>query len=51
MMKMSKKDLEQAKELFACIIQEHLKDERCTTHITIFKQDGTLKILEVSEQC
>lgn len=51
MMKMSKKDLEQAKELFACIIQEHLKDERCMTHITIFKQDGRLKILEVSEQC
>ena len=50
MMKMSKKDLEQAKELFACIIKEHLNDERRATHITIFKQDGRLKILEVSEQ-
>ena len=49
MMKMSKR-FRAGERAFACIIQEHLKDERCMTHITIFKQDGRLKILEVSEQ-
>ena len=31
--------------------QEHMKDNRCVTHIKIFKQDGRLKILEVTEEC
>ena len=46
-----KEHLEQAKDLFAYIIQEHMKDNRCVTHIKIFKQDGRLKILEVTEEC
>ena len=51
MTEMPKEHLEQAKDFFAYIIQEHMKDNRCVTHIKIFKQDGRLKILEVTEEC
>ena len=49
MTEMPKEHLEQAKELFAWIIQEHMKDNRSLTTIKIFKQDGRLKILELSD--
>ena len=45
---MPKEHLEQAKDFFAWIIQEHMKDNRTLTTIKIFKQDGQLKILELS---
>lgn len=48
MTQMPKEHLEQAKEFFAWIIQEHMKDNRTLTTIKIFKQDGQLKILELS---
>ena len=48
MTEMPKEHLEQAKDLFAWIIQEHMKDNRSLTTIKIFKQDGQLKILELS---
>ena len=48
MTQMPKEHLEQAKRLFAWIIQEHMKDNRTLTTIKIFKQDGQLKILELS---
>ncbi|MGQ7365890.1 hypothetical protein ACTGWM_09970 [Streptococcus suis] len=46
---MPKEHLEQAKEFFAWIIQEHMKDNRTLTTIKIMKQDGQLKILELSD--
>ena len=49
MSEMPKEHLEQAKEFFAWIIQEHLKDNRTLTTIKIMKQDGQLKILELSD--
>ena len=49
MTQMPKEHLEQAKDLFAWIIQEHMKDNRTLTTIKIFKQDGRLKILELSD--
>ena len=51
MTEMPKEHLEQAKDLFAWIIQEHMKDNRKFTTIKIFKDDGRLKILEVTEEC
>ena len=49
MTEMPKEHLEQVKDLFAWIIQEHMKDNRSLTTIKIFKQDGRLKILELSD--
>ena len=49
MTEMPKEHLEQAKDLFAWIIQEHMKDNRKLTTIKIFKDDGRLKILEISD--
>ena len=49
MSEMPKEHLEQAKEFFAWIIQEHMKDNRTLTTIKIIKQDGQLKILELSD--
>ena len=49
MTEMPKEHLEQAKDLFAWIIKEHMKDNRSLTTIKIFKQDGRLKILELSD--
>jgi len=49
MNEMPKEHLEQAKEFFAWIIQEHMKDNRTVTVIKIFKEDGQLKILETSD--
>lgn len=49
MTEMPKEHLEQAKDLFAWIIQEHMKDNRTLTAIKIFKEDGRLKILELSD--
>ena len=49
MTEMPKEHLEQAKDLFAWIIQEHMKDNRKLTTIKIFKDDGRLKILELSD--
>ncbi len=49
MTQMPKEHLEQAKDFFAWIIQEHMKDNRSLTTIKIFKQDGRLKILELSD--
>ena len=48
MTQMPKEHLEQAKDFFAWIIQEHMKDNRTLTTIKIFKRDGQLKILELS---
>ena len=48
MTQMPKEHLEQAKDFFAWIIQEHMKDNLTLTTIKIFKQDGQLKILELS---
>ena len=48
MTQMPKEHLEQAKDFFAWIIQEHMKYNRTLTTIKIFKQDGQLKILELS---
>ena len=48
MTQMPKEHLEQAKDFFAWIIQEHMKDNRTLTTIKIVKQDGQLKILELS---
>ena len=48
MTQMPKEHLEQAKDFFAWIIQEHMKDNRTLTTIKIFKEDGQLKILELS---
>jgi len=49
MTEMPKEHLEQAKDFFAWIIQEHMKDNRKLTTIKIFKDDGRLKILEISD--
>ena len=49
MTEMRKEHLEQAKEYFAWIIQEHMKNNRTLTTIKIMKQDGQLKILELSD--
>ena len=49
MTEMPKEHLEQAKEYFAWIIQEHMKNNRTLTTIKIMKQDGQLKILELSD--
>lgn len=49
MSEMPKEHLDQAKEFFAWIIQEHMKDNRTLTTIKIFKEDGRLKILELSD--
>lgn len=50
-MKLPKKEMEQAQELFAYILEEHLKGERSLTTLKIAVHDGRLKILELVQQC
>lgn len=48
---MTQEQLEEAKELFAQIILEHINGERCLTRLTIAKFEDRLRILEIEEKC
>jgi hypothetical protein len=43
--------IEEAVEYFRLLLEEHLNDQRSVTYFQVSKQDGRLKIFEVTKQC